>query len=140
MSRANSKRLEIGGYIDRTQSLKFKFNGREYVGFRGDTLASALMANGVNVLSRSFKYHRPRGVQNRGYADVTSLVQIAGKDESPNILASVQPLYEGLEAFSVNCWPSVSFDIGSIFGAFSPILPAGFYYKTFMWPSWHAFE
>ncbi len=140
MSRANSKRLEFGGYIDRTQSLQFKFNGRDYVGFQGDTLASALMANGVNVLSRSFKYHRPRGIQNRGYADVTSLIQIAGINESPNILASVQPLYEGLEASSVNCWPSVSFDIGSIFGAFSPILPVGFYYKTFMWPNWHAFE
>ncbi len=137
---SNLHRLSQGGHVDRDQPYRFQFNGRSHVGFKGDTLASALLANGVGVLSRSFKYHRPRGVQNRGFADVTSLVQIGGASESPNILASTQPLYEGLVARSVNCWPSVQCDFGSLLGAFSPILPAGFYYKTFMWPGWRLFE
>ncbi len=140
MNVSNVRRLPDGGQINRDRPLKFNFNGKAFVGLDGDTLASALMANGVDVLSRSFKYYRPRGIQNRGYADVTSLVQLGGEEDSPNILASVQPLYEGLEAFSVNCWPSVNFDLGSVSGIFSPVLPAGFYYKTFMWPNWHAFE
>ena len=140
MKRANLRRLMGGGRIDRNQSLSFQFNGRKLSGFYGDTLASALMANGVDVITRSFKYHRPRGIQNRGYADVNSMVQLCGSNEAPNILASVQPLYEGLDARSVNCWPSVEFDLGSILLGLSPIIPSGFYYKTFMWPSWHAFE
>ena len=98
------------------------------------------MANGVDVLSRSFKYHRPRGVQNVGASDVSSMVQICGAEESPNVLASVQPLHENLEARSVNCWPSVQFDFGAAISTISPIIPSGFYYKTFMWPHWHVFE
>ncbi len=140
MSKFNSRRLPSGGHIDRNHPLKFLFNGKELSGYREDTLASALMANGIDILSRSFKYHRPRGIQNRGYADVTSMVQLCGKNESPNVLASIQPLYEGLSARSVNCWPSVNFDIGASLSAFSSVLPSGFYYKTFMWPSWHLFE
>ena len=140
MTVSDSRRLASGGHIDRNRPVNYRFNDRELTGYQGDTLASALLASGVDVLSRSFKYHRPRGVQNRGYADVTSLVQICGSHESPNILASVQPLYEGLQARSVNCWPSVNLDLGSALGWFSPLLPSGFYYKTFMWPSWHTFE
>lgn len=135
-----SRRLSNGGQINRDRPLKFKFNGRELSGYHGDSLASALMASGIDVLSRSFKYHRPRGVQNRGFADVSSMVQLCGENESPNILASAQPLYEGLVANSVNCWPSVNFDVGSMLGLCSAMLPSGFYYKTFMWPNWHAFE
>lgn len=133
-------RLPTGGLIDRNQVLHFRFNGKELSGFQGDTLASALMANQIDVLSRSFKYHRPRGLQAIGYADVSSLVQLAGDESDPNVLASVIPLREGLEAHSVNCWPSVEFDLGSVLQWFSPVLPSGFYYKTFMWPHWHWFE
>ena len=135
-----SFRLSNGGRIDRSQRLKFQFNGKAYSGFQGDTLASALMANGVDTLSRSFKYHRRRGLQNYGVADVSSVVQICGANESPNVLASVQPLYQNLQARSVNCWPSVERDIGSLLSLFSSLLPAGFYYKTFMLPHWHAYE
>ena len=133
-------RLPTGGLIDRNQVLNFRFNGKELSGFQGDTLASALMANQIDVLSRSFKYRRPRGLQGIGYADVSSLVQLAGDESDPNVLASVIPLREGLEAHSVNCWPSVEFDLGSVLQWFSPVLPSGFYYKTFMWPHWHWFE
>lgn len=140
MKSSNPQRLADGGQIDRSRPLDFRFNDRSYSGYHGDTLASALMANGVDVISRSFKYHRPRGIQNRGYADVNSMVQLCGENEAPNILASVQPLCEGLQARSVNCWPSVEFDLGSALRGLSPIIPSGFYYKTFMWPSWHAFE
>ena len=133
-------RLPAGGLIDRKQVLNFRFNGKELSGFQGDTLASALMANQIDVVSRSFKYHRPRGMQSIGYADVSSLVQLAGDESDPNVLASVIPLREGLEAHSVNCWPSVEFDLGSVLQWFSPVLPSGFYYKTFMWPHWHWFE
>lgn len=133
-------RLPTGGLIDRSQVLKFRFNGKELSGFQGDTLASALMANRIDVLSRSFKYHRPRGLQGNGYADISSLIQLAGDESAPNVLASVTSLREGLEAHSVNCWPSVGFDLGSVLQWFSPVLPSGFYYKTFMWPHWHWFE
>lgn len=140
MTVSNPRRLTNGGRIDRNQPLNFRFNGKKYSGFRGDTLATALMANGVDAISRSFKYHRPRGIQSSGYADVNSMVQLCGNYESPNILASVQPLYQSLEARSVNCWPSVDFDLGATLQGLSPIIPSGFYYKTFMWPSWHPFE
>ena len=140
MTVSNIRRLPDGGWVDRSRPLKFRFNGKDYTGYSGDTLASALMANGVDVLSRSFKYHRPRGVQSVGTSDVSSMVQICGAEESPNVLASVQPLHGNLEARSVNCWPSVKFDFGAVISTISPIIPSGFYYKTFMWPHWHVFE
>ncbi len=135
-----SNRLISGVLIDRNQPIGFQFNGREYTGYEGDTLASALMANGVDVVSRSFKYHRRRGFCALGYADVSSMVQIDGDEDAPNMLASVIPLSEGLTASSVNCWPSLEVDIGTALRMLSPIIPAGFYYKTFMWPHWHLFE
>ena len=135
-----SNRLPNGGLIDRSQTLEFEFNGRRFSGYQGDTLASALMANGIDVISRSFKYHRPRGFQSIGYADVSSMVQIVGDEDAPNMLASVIPLTDGLRARSVNCWPSLNFDVGTALQLLSPIIPAGFYYKTFMWPHWHLFE
>ncbi len=135
-----SNRLSSGGFIDRSQLIEFEFNGRKYTGYQGDTLASALMANGIDVISRSFKYHRPRGFCASGYADVSSMVQIDGDEDAPNMLASVIPLSEGLTARSVNCWPSLEFDVGTALRFLSPVIPAGFYYKTFMWPHWHLFE
>ncbi|MBN9034707.1 MAG: sarcosine oxidase subunit alpha family protein [Rhizobiales bacterium] len=135
------RRLRDGGMIQRDRPVAFSFNGKRYRGFVGDTLASALLANGVDLIGRSFKYHRPRGIMGAGCEEPNAVVQVGmGGETTPNLRATEIDLYEGLSAVSVNCWPSVSFDVGAINGVFSRFLPAGFYYKTFMWPSWHAFE
>ena len=136
-------RLAEGGRIDRGRPLSFTFNGRRHTGFAGDTLASALLANAVMLVGRSFKYHRPRGIFSAGAEEPNALVQLGvGARTEPNLRATQVELFDGLEAASVNCWPSVAFDIGAINGRFSRILPAGFYYKTFMWPPglWMQYE
>ncbi|MEX2296183.1 MAG: 2Fe-2S iron-sulfur cluster-binding protein [Dongiaceae bacterium] len=126
-------RLPQGGRIDRGRRLSFTFNDRRYEGYAGDTLASALVANGVHLLARSFKYHRPRGLVAAGVEEPNALVQLGtGSQEEPNVRATMQPLFDGLVAYSVNCWPSVAFDIGSINDRIARLLPAGFYYKTFL--------
>ena len=128
-------RIENGGLINRDKKLSFKFNGKTYFGYEGDTLASALLANGVHLVGRSFKYHRPRGFFGAGVDEPYAVVQLYRNGETePNIKATEQELFEGLEAKSVNCWPSVNFDIGAINNFLKIFLPAGFYYKTFMWP------
>ena len=130
-----SFRLNDVGLINRDKKLSFKFNGVTYYGYEGDTLASALIANGVHLVGRSFKYHRPRGFFGAGVDEPYALVQLFKNNESePNVRATEQELFEGLEAKSVNCWPSVKFDIGAINNFLRIFLPAGFYYKTFMWP------
>ena len=130
-----SFRLENVGLINRSKKLSFKFNGKNYYGYEGDTLASALIANGVHLVGRSFKYHRPRGFFGVGVDEPYAIVQLYRNGETePNIKATEQELFEGLEATSVNCWPSVNFDIGAINNFLRIFLPAGFYYKTFMWP------
>jgi sarcosine oxidase subunit alpha len=127
--------------LDRTRGVTFTFNGRQYSGFQGDTLASALLANGVKLVGRSFKLHRPRGIYSCGIEEPTGLVDLGmGARRTPNARASAVEIYAGLSAESINCWPSVRFDIGAINSWFSPVLPAGFYYKTFKWPNWHLFE
>ena len=132
---SNQNRLISGGKIDRTIPIKFKFNGRQYQGFKGDTLASALLANDIHLVGRSFKYHRPRGILTSGSEEPNAIVQLGvGARTEPNMRATEVELYEGLEASSQNCWPSVQFDIGSINNFLSRVFPAGFYYKTFMWP------
>ena len=136
----NHRRLESGGRVDRSKRLNFSFNGRQYYGFEGDTLASALIANGVKVIARSFKYHRPRGIIGSGIEDPASLVELLDENASGNNLATTVILKDGLKAKSINCWPSVNFDFGSIIQYFPKLVPAGFYYKTFMWPNWHLFE
>ena len=113
-------------------------------GYAGDTLASALLANGIHLVGRSFKYHRPRGFLGSGSEEPNAIVQVH-KDKAktePNIRATQIEIFEGLEAKSQNCWPSVNFDLSEINNFFSPILPAGFYYKTFMWPAkfWEIYE
>ena len=121
--------------IDRNRPLSFTFNGRRLQGYAGDTLASALLANGVHLVGRSFKYHRPRGFLTAGHEEPNALVQLErGPYTEPNLRATEIELYEGLEAASVNCWPSVEFDLRAIFSLASPILVAGFYNKTFKWP------
>jgi sarcosine oxidase subunit alpha len=136
-------RLADGGRIDRERPLRFRFNGRELSGYEGDTLASALLANGVHLVSRSFKYHRPRGILSDGSEEPNALVQLGvGVYTQPNIRATQAELYQGLIAQSQNCWPSVDLDVGAINDFLSPIFPAGFYNKTFMWPKsfWTRYE
>jgi sarcosine oxidase subunit alpha len=132
----SSFRLDKGGLIDRTAPLNFTFDGRAMRGFAGDTLASALLANGRQLVGRSFKYHRPRGILTAGSAEPNALMTIgSGGRTEPNSRATMQELYEGLEARSQNRWPSLDHDIGAVNGLLSPFLSAGFYYKTFMWPA-----
>ena len=133
MTRAHAFRLVAGGrLVDRARRLRFRFNGREYEGHPGDTLASALMANGVRLVGRSFKYHRPRGIVAAGAEEPNAIVQLDGDEDEPNARATTLELREGLSARSVNCWPGVGFDLGAVADRLSPLLPAGFYYKTFM--------
>ena len=137
-------RINNKEFIDQTTRISFKFNGQKLYGFKGDTLASALLANNIHLVGRSFKYHRPRGIMTCGSEEPNAIVQV-GNDPSftePNVRATEIEIYEGLEASSQNCWPSVKFDVGSINNFLSPLLPAGFYYKTFMWPSklWMFYE
>ena len=129
-------RLAGGGLIDRARPLAFSFDGRAFQGFSGDTLASALLANGVNLVGRSFKYHRPRGILSAGSEEPNALVELrTGARREPNTRATTTELYDGLIAASQNRWPSLAFDIGAVNDLLSPFLAAGFYYKTFMWPA-----
>jgi sarcosine oxidase subunit alpha len=135
MTNLQAWRLSVGGRIDRSQPLQFRFNGKPYGGFHGDTLASALLANGVRLIARSFKYHRPRGILGAGSEEPNALVQWeTGPFTAPNMRATQIELYEGLAAASVNAWPSVETDLGAVNSLFGGMLVAGFYYKTFMWP------
>ena len=125
-----------GGQIDRTQTLNFTFDGKSYQGHGGDTLASALLANNVRLMGRSFKYHRPRGPLTAGSEEPNALVELrSGARQEPNTRATTAELFEGLSANSQNRWPSLKFDAMAINDRFSNFLTAGFYYKTFMWPA-----
>ncbi len=131
-----ARRLRDGGLVDRTRSVSFSFDGAPYVGHPGDTLASALLANGVTLVGRSFKYHRPRGILTAGSEEPNALVELrAGARLEPNTRATMVELFDGLAARSQNRWPSLAFDALAINQLFAPIFGAGFYYKTFMWPS-----
>ena len=133
---SQSHRLPAGGRIDRSRTIRFSFDGRGYEGHPGDTLASALLANGVQLVGRSFKYHRPRGIYAAGPDDPNALVELrSGARQEPNTRATTAELYDGLEATSQNRWPSLAFDISSVNSLFGRFLGAGFYYKTFMWPA-----
>ena len=137
-------RITSGGLIDRSKEISFIFNGKEYTGYKGDTLASALLANGVHLIGRSFKYHRPRGIIAAGVEDANGKVQLY-KDNitEPNVNVTEVELVEGLRIESQNCWPSVNFDVGGINNFLNRFFPAGFYYKTFMWPKsfwYHVYE
>ena len=122
--------------IDRAAPVRFSFDGRTYAGYFGDTLASALIANDVALVGRSFKYHRPRGIFTAGPEEPNALVELRdGARREPNTRATTVELFEGLVAASQNCWPSLAFDVMSVNGVLAPLFPAGFYYKTFMWPA-----
>ena len=128
-------RVPDRGIVDRTRALQFSFDGTAFEGFAGDTVASALLANGVHRIARSFKYHRPRGIFGAGSDEPNALVQVgAGSRSEPNVRATVQDLHGGLIVRSQNHWPSLRFDVGALNDIASPLIPAGFYYKTFMWP------
>ena len=129
------RRANASGRVDRSRSIRFSFDGRIYTGHPGDTLASALMADGVTVFNRSFKYHRPRGLLTAGVDEPNALVTLIRGDVSePNLPATQVEIYEGLEAVSQNRFPSLSFDIGAVNQLGGKLLGAGFYYKTFMGP------
>ncbi len=128
-------RIAGKGLVDRSETVGFRFDGREYTGFRGDTLASALIASGVRVFGRSFKYHRPRGVMMTGSEEPNALVTVGrGARQVPNVRATVQEIHAGLEARGQNAWPRIGFDLMAVNDLFAPFFGAGFYYKTFMWP------
>ena len=125
-----------GGQIDRSRTLRFSFDGVAYQGHPGDTLASALLANGVRLMGRSFKYHRPRGPLSAGSEEPNALVQLrSGARQEPNTRATVAELFDGLEATSQNAWPSLKFDAMAVNDRLNAFFTAGFYYKTFMWPA-----
>ncbi|TIT72986.1 MAG: FAD-dependent oxidoreductase, partial [Mesorhizobium sp.] len=131
-----SFRISGAGRLKQAKTARFSFDGQAYTGVDGDTLASALLANGVHLVGRSFKYHRPRGFLSAGAEEPSALVQIVRDDarKTPNVRATVQELYDGLTANSQNRWPSLAFDVGAVNDIASPLFSAGFYYKTFMWP------
>ena len=136
-------RLNRGGRIDRGAPIRFTFDGRPIDAYRGDTVASALLANGVSLIGRSFKYHRPRGVMAAGSEDPNAFVQLGhGARTQPNRLATVTPASPGLAVRHVNAWPSLEYDVMSALGLAAPFIPAGFYYKTLMWPRrfWPLYE
>src|SRR5262245_19102233 len=141
MSQVN--RLPNGGRIDRSKPLRFVFDGRPYQGYHGDTLASALLANGVVLVGSSFKYHRPRGFLSAGAEEPNALIQLGqGNRSEPNLRATQIELYDGLVAESQNRWPSLTTDVGAVNSLFHRVFPSGFYYKTFMWPKsfWMKYE
>ena len=136
-------RLPNSSRINTSKIINFTFNGKPYQGFEGDSLASALLANGVNVVGRSFKYARPRGIVGHGVEEPNGIIQLgSGAGTVPNLKVTQIELYEGLEASSVNGWPSVNYDVMSWIGAFGRLMPPGFYYKTFMYPQklWMTYE
>ena len=139
---AEAHRIGIGR-LSGTKPAQFSFDGHRYSGREGDTLASALLANGVHLVGRSFKYHRPRGILSAGAEEPNALVGIHRDDarKTPNVRATVQELYDGLTAVSQNRWPSLAMDVGAVNDLAAPFFSAGFYYKTFMWPksAWKSF-
>ena len=137
------KRFPNNKKIEKNKILNFYFDGKKYQGYEGDTLASALLANNIHLVGRSFKYHRPRGIVSAGSEEPNGIVQLETKEYTePNRRVTEIQLYEGLKAFSQNNWPSINFDFGAINDLLSPFFPAGFYYKTFMWPPkfWKTYE
>ncbi len=137
------KRLQNNQNIEKNKIINFYFDKKKYQGYKGDTLASALLANKIHLVGRSFKYHRPRGIVSAGSEEPNGIVQLeTGEYTEPNRRVTEIQIYEGLKAFSQNNWPFLNFDFGAINDLLSPFFPAGFYYKTFMWPPkfWKTYE
>ncbi len=137
----SARRLEQGGEIDRTQPLGFRFDGADYRGYAGDTAASALLAAGLQVLGRSFKYHRPRGLLGAGFEEPNAILDLRdGARHDPNARITREPLAAGMELASVHALGTASRDALAFLDRFARFIPAAFYYKTFMWPRWSLFE
>jgi len=125
-------RLTSGGRIDRDTTIRFRFDGREYEGHPGDTLAAALLANGARLVARSWKFHRPRGIFAAGMEEPSALVRLGPRETGePNRRATDIALFDGLVASSQHVWPSLKFDLAAPIGWFARLFPAGFYYKMF---------
>ncbi|MQT43680.1 FAD-dependent oxidoreductase, partial [Pseudomonas sp. FSL R10-0765] len=142
---SQTHRLPSGGRVDRSKVLTFTFNGQQYKGYEGDSLAAALLANGVDIIGRSFKYSRPRGIYAAGAEEPNAVLQIGATEATqiPNVRATQQALYQGLVAASTNGWPNVNTDMMGILGKVGgKLMPPGFYYKTFMYPQsfWMTYE
>src|SRR5580700_3008512 len=136
-----SARLPTGGQVDRGRSYAFTFDGRPYVGFVGDSIASALLANGVRIVGRSFKYHRPRGVWGAWTEEPNAIVDVTREGKTtPNLRATTEALENDMAVRSVNATPTAASDRAGLIDRLAPVLPAGFYYKTFLWPRWETFE
>ncbi len=136
-----SARLPTGGAVDRGRPLAFTFDGRPYVGFAGDSIASALLANGVSIVGRSFKYHRPRGLWGAWTEEPNAIVDVMRNGlTTPNLRATTEPLENDIAVRSVNAAPNAAADRAALIDRLAPVLPAGFYYKTFLWPRWETFE
>jgi sarcosine oxidase, subunit alpha len=137
----NSDRLPTGGQVDRGRPLAFTFDGKPYFGFAGDSIASALLANGVRIVGRSFKYHRPRGVWGAWTEEPNAIVDVTREGKTtPNLRATTEPLENDMAVRSVNAAPTAAADRAALIDWLAPALPAGFYYKTFLWPRWETFE
>ncbi len=141
MAPAQKNRLSSGGRIDRSKPLSFKFNGRKLQGYKGDTIASALLANGIGTVNRSFKYHRPRGIMSAGVEETNALLTVTdGNGDIPVVRTTVRALLDGQQIKSASGFPSVNFDLGRVLDFTHSLWPAGFYNKVFKWPSWHWYE
>ncbi len=141
MAQIQKNRLNQGGRIDRSKPLSFEFNGKKFQGYQGDTVASALLANGISTVSRSFKYHRPRGVISSGVEESGALLTVSEDNgDIPVVRSTLRSLAEGQKINSQNCFPSLNFDLGRMLDFTHRLWPAGFYNKTFKWPNWHWYE
>ena len=141
MSGTQPQRLDAGGRIDRDQPLSFRFNGKTFQGYQGDTIASALLANGVGLVNRSFKYHRPRGIMSAGVEETNALLTASdGSGDVPAVRTTIRALQDGHEIRSPHGFPGVNFDLGRTTDLSHRLWPAGFYNKIFKWPNWHWYE
>ena len=141
MSQPQKNRLASGGRIDRSKPLSFQFNGKKLQGYQGDTIASALLANGISTVNRSFKYHRPRGIMSAGVEETNALLTVAdGNGDVPVVRTTVRALIDGHQIKSPSGFPSVNFDLGRVMDFTHQLWPAGFYNKIFKWPNWHWYE
>jgi sarcosine oxidase subunit alpha len=135
-SNSGTFRIKGAGRLTPARTARFTFDGKSYTALEGDTVASALLAHGVHLLGRSFKYHRPRGILSAGPEEPNALIDVSrdAARRQPNVRATVQEVFDGAKIASQNRWPSLKFDVGAVNNLFSPFFAAGFYYKTFMWP------
>ena len=133
---SGGNRIKGRGRLTPAKTVRFNFDNKLLTAIEGDTLASALIANGIHLTGRSFKYHRPRGMLSAGPEEPNALMDVGRNAvrRTPNIRATVQEVYDGMKARSQNRWPSLAFDVGGLNNLASPFFAAGFYYKTFMWP------